>query len=213
MNLSAIQLYYHNDAGNQPALAITCGSNSMRFGYFEHDRKFLAEPKLAQQLYAPYDTLNLGKQNIYLQGNAGLKAKIEFPELLKWADSNIVINKAQLEFTPDISQSDYTNSSINPFPTRIYLEGADPTTGKPVSLIENIYAFGGTYDATNNIYAFEIPHTVATIINKKTTNTTFFASVFSSALYPERVVLGGCQSTSTTPIKIKLWYTRLKFTK
>jgi len=214
MNLSTIQLYYHNDDGVKTPQPIICGANSLRFGHFEHDYKFLAEPKLAQQLYAPNDSVkfNLGKQNIYLQGNAGLKAKIEFPELLKWADSNIVINKAQLEFVPDVSQNDYTNTTVNPFPSRLYLEGADPVTGLPATLIENVYAFGGTYDATNLHYAFQIPHSVANIFNKKTTNTAFYVSVFESALYPERVVLGGCRN-ATYPIKLKLWYTRLKFPK
>ncbi len=216
MNLSSIQLYYHNDLGTQIPLSVVCGANSLRFGRFEHDYKFVADPKLSHQLYAPYDTTvtttTSGPQNIYLQGNAGLKAKIEFPDLLKWADSNIVINKAQLEFKPDLSQSNYLNVLNNPFPSRLYLEGADPVTGLPATLVENVYAFGGLYDVTNNYFAFEIPHTVATIINKKTTSTTFFVSVFESALYPERIVLGSCKNLNY-PIKIKLWYTRLKFPK
>jgi hypothetical protein len=212
MNNSAILMYYHNDLGVQPAQPIKCGPNSLRFGHFEHDRQFLAEPNLANQLYAPYDTINAGSKNIYLQGNSGLKAKIKIPELAKWADSNIVINKAQIEFRPDQSQPDYLRTIQNPYPARIYLEGADPITGKPSTLTENVYAFGGIYDATNNMYAFEIPHTIANIINRKTTNTTFYLSVFESALYPARVVLGGCKNNPDS-IKLRLWYTRLNFHK
>ncbi len=214
MNLSAIKLYYHNSDkdGLQPALSIYCGSNSVRFGHFDHDYKFLAEPQLSQQLYSPYDPINLGKQNIYLQGLAGLKAKVEFPDLLKWADSNIVINKVELVFSPDKSNSNYYNSTLFPYPGRLYLEGVDPTTGKPTSLIENIYAFGGFYNSSTNHFTFSIPHTVTAIFNKKTINTTFFVSVYTAGLYPQRLVLGGYGNTNY-PIKIKLWYTRLTFPK
>jgi hypothetical protein len=212
MNSSQISLYYHNDNGVQPVQPIKCGPNSLRFGHFEHDRKFLAEPGLANQLYSPFDTLNLGKNNIYLQGNAGLKVKIKFPQLSTWADSNIVINKAQLEFRPDLSKSDYLNTVINPYPARLYLEGADPVTGKPATLIENLYAFGGTFDASANLYAFEIPHTIANIVKRNSTNTTFYVSIFENAIYPQRVVLGGCANT-TYPCHIRLWYTRLNFPK
>jgi hypothetical protein len=212
MNASSILMYYHNNAGIQTPQPFPCGANSLRFGHFEHDRQFLAEPKLAHQLYTPHDTITLGSQNIYLQGNAGLKAKIKFPQLLNWTDSNIVINKAELQFKPDGSQGDYLNNTTNPYPARLYLQGADPVTGLPSTLIENVYAFGGIYDATNSVYAFEIPHTLASIFNKKTTNTTFYLSVFENALYPQRVVLGG-SGNANYPIKIKLWYTRLNFPK
>ncbi len=214
MNTTALRLYYHNsaqDAQLKP-LSIYCASNSVRFGHFDHDYKFLAEPKLAQQLYSPFDTVNLGKQNIYVQGISGLKAKVAFPDLLKWQDSNIVINKAELVFSPDKSNSNYYNSTLFPYPGRLYLEGYDPTTGKPTYLIENAYAFGGFYDGNKNHFTFSIPHTVGGVINKKGISPTFFVSVYTSSLYPQRIVLGGYGNTSY-PIKIKLWYTRLTFGK
>ncbi|MGZ3861660.1 MAG: DUF4270 family protein [Bacteroidia bacterium] len=212
MNSSAILMYYHNDAGVQVPQKLRCGPNSSRYGYFEHDHQFVADPKLSKQLYPTSVGDTTTNQNIYLQGNAGLKAKIEFPSLSTWADSNVVINKASLEFMFDMSQQDYLNTTTNPYPTRLYLEGQDPVTKKPTTLIENVYAFGGSYDGTNNNYAFQIPHTIANIVNRKTTNTTFYLSVFESALYPQRVVLGSWNNT-TYPIKIKLWYTRLNFPK
>ncbi|MGZ3866897.1 MAG: DUF4270 family protein, partial [Bacteroidia bacterium] len=205
-------MYYHNDGGVQVPQKLRCGPNSSRYGYFEHDHHFVADPKLSSQLYPTSVNDTTTNQNIYLQGNAGLRAKIEFSSLATWADSNIVINKASLEFMFDMSKSDYLNSTINPYPTRLYLEGQDPVTKKPATLIENVYAFGGSYDGTNNNYAFQIPHTLANIVNRKTTNTTFYLSVFESALYPQRVVLGS-HNNATYPIKIKLWYTRLNFPK
>jgi len=184
----------------------------VRYGHYDHDYKFLAEQHLSGQIYPPYDTVNLGKQNIYLQGLTGLKAKIEFPDLLKWADSNIVINKAELVFKIDNSTADYSNATLYPRPGRLYLEGMNPATNLPTTLVENVYAFGGVYNATDQQYAFEIPHTLAQIFTKKITNTTFFVSVFTGSLFGQRVVLGGNGNTNY-PLKIKLWYTRLNFPK
>lgn len=212
MNTSSILLYYHNDAGVQPALPIKCGANSTRFGQFVHDYKFLADPNLAHQLYPLSSADTTTNQNIYLQGAAGVKAKIEFPDLMKWADSNIVVNKAELDFVPDVSRTEYTNTTMNSFPTRLYLEGYNESTGKPGTLTENVYAFGGLWDGTNNNFAFQIPHTIAQIVKGNIKKPIFYVSVFRSAIYPERVVLGGANNTAY-PIKLKLWYTRLTFPK
>ncbi len=222
MLTSKILLYYHNDDvdGYYPKLTpieISCGANSTRFGHFDHDYQFLAEQQLAQQVSAPYDTLATGpgSQNIYLQGAGGLRAKIEFPDLLNWRDSNIVINKAELSFTVDKSKSDYFNSSfpsLYPLPLKLFLEGVSPITSGPTGLIENIYAFGGTYDATTNRYAFNIPHTTAQILTRKNDNTAFYLSIFTPSIFPHRLVLGGL-ANGGAPIKLKFWYTRLKFPK
>ncbi|HXB41146.1 MAG TPA: DUF4270 family protein [Bacteroidia bacterium] len=222
MLTSNILLYYHNDDvnGHYPQLLpinIGCGANSVRFGHFDHDYHFLAEPQLAQQVSGSYDTsaTGPGKQNIYLQGAGGLRAKVEFPDLLNWRDSNIVINKAELSFTVDKSKSDYFNStfpSLYPIPVKLFLEGVSPTTSGPLGLIENIYAFGGAYDPNTNRYAFNVPHTVAQILTKKTDITAFYVSVYTPAIFPHRVVLGGYNSTEA-PVKLKFWYTRLKFPK
>jgi hypothetical protein len=212
MNQSSIQLYYHNDQGPQTPLPIVCGANSVRFGHFDHDYKYLGDPKLTQQIFPPYDTTSLGQYNIFLQGATGLKAKISFPELRHWVDSNIVINKAQLEFKIDQSQSSYSDLNLYPPPASIYLEGEDSVTKLPTALYESIYTFGGGYDATNKEYVFLIPHTVARVINRKLTDVNFYLSVYTSSLFPQRVVLGGCNSQNY-PIKLRLWYTRLKLAK
>lgn len=216
MITSSISLYYHDDENDVVApVIIYCGPNSTRFEHFSHDYQFLAEPQLSQQLYAPYDTLNLGKQNIYLQGGGGVRAKVEFPDLASWRDSNVVINKAELRMTVDQSKPDYYNRSLYPLPLRLFLEGEDAVTHKPTVLFENVLAFGGGLSSpstTQNYYSFNIPHSVTQYITKKSDNLGFFASVYSPVLFPQRVVLGGW-GNSNAPMKLRLWYTRLKFPK
>jgi len=213
---SAVLLYYHNDEKPLPSttVSITCGANSTRYGHFAHDYQFLAEPKLSQQLSPGYDTADTGpgQQNIYLQGAAGLRAKVSFPDLLNWRDSNIVINKAELSFSLDKSNPNYFDEKLYPVPLKLFLQGVDPVTGKVTDLYENVYAFGGSYNSSTNRFSFNIPHTVAQTITKKINTTAFYVSVFSPVVFPHRVVLGGWNN-GQAPIKLKLWYTRLNFTK
>jgi hypothetical protein len=211
---SSIQLYYHNDNEKPAPIEIRCGANSTRYGHFAHDYQFLAEPQLAQQLAPTFDTLAAGpgQQNIYLQGAAGLRAKIEFPDLLDWRDSNIVINKAELSFTVDKSKATYFDTKLYPVPLKLFLEGSDPSNAKPTVLIENVLAFGGNYDANTGRVSFNVPHTLWQTMTGKANITGFYVSVFSPVVFPHRMVLGGWNNGSA-PVKLRLWYTRLKFTK
>lgn len=211
---SAVLLYYHNDDQTPAPIEIKCGANSTRYGHFAHDYQFLAEPQLAQQLAPAFDTVSTGagQQNIYLQGAGGLRAKIDFPDLLNWRDSNIVINKAELSFTVDKSKATYFDSKLYPLPLKLFLEGVDPATGKPTVLVENIFAFGGGYDANTNRFSFNVPHTLWQTLTGKGNITGFYVSVFSPTVFPHRVVLGGWNN-STAPVKLRMWYTRLSFPK
>jgi hypothetical protein len=153
-----------------------------------------------------------GQQNIYVQGAAGLRAKVSFPQLINWRDSNVVINKAELMFTVDKSKPNYYDEVKYPAPLKLFLQGVHPSTGKPVGLIENILTFGGNYNTSTGRYIFNVPHTVATTITGKGDVTAFFPSVFSTAVFPHRTVLGGWNN-GQAPVKLRLWYTRLSFTK
>ncbi len=211
---SRVLLYYHNDAQSKLSpIEVFCGANSTRFGHFDHDYQFLAHPDLSQQLPPYYDTTATGpgKQNIFLQGACGVKAKLEFPDLLNWRDSNIVLNKAEMVFTVDRSNPAFFDSKLYPVPLKIFLEGESPTTGKPVNLIENIFAFGGSPDV-NYRYTFNVPHTVGQIMAKKLDVPNFYVSVYQTAVFPHRLVLGG-YANNAAPVKLKLWYTRLSFPK
>lgn len=201
-----ITLYYHNDNGAQSPIVLPCGSNSTRFSHFTHDYSNAAQA-LNSQLTSG-DTSETGNMNanIFVQGLSGVKTILKFPQLENLADSHIVINKAELVLKPDQSNTDFYNQTLHPLPGKIYLE-AD-TVNNNIPLIENPYTFGGYYEPANNNYLFEIPHTVAQIMNHRTFSTKFYVSVFNTGLFPQRLVLGG-KANSAYPIKLRLWYTRL----
>ena len=213
-NNTSITFYYHNQGSHtQTALPFYCnGSTCNRFSYFKHDYSIASQDLQHQINPKNSDTTtinnpsNKGNNDVYVQGTGGVGTVLKFPKLLQWADSNIVINKAELVLKTDRSNTDFYNLNQYPLPGRLYLEG--DTLGGPAGLIEDVYTFGGYYDLTNNQYLIEIPHTVGLIINRKTLNTKFYLTVYNGALFPERAVLGGTLN-NTYPIKLRVWYTRL----
>ena len=211
-NNTSITFYYHNQgSASQTALQFFCnGSTCNRFSYFKHDYS-IASPDLQNQINpkngdTTYSSTNKGYNNVYVQGTGGVGTVLKFPKLLQLADSNIVINKAELVLKTDRSNTDFYNLSQYPLPGRLYLEG--DTLGGPAGLVEDLYTFGGYYDLTNSEYLIEIPHTIGLIVNRKTLNTKFYLTVYNGAIFPERLVLGGT-ANNTYPIKLRVWYTRL----
>ena len=92
----------------------------------------------------------------YIQGLAGLKTKIKFPELTNLFDStNIIINKAQLKVTiKEGSQSDKLPSPKAMSMTKILSSGLFDFLEDYKS---NSKYFGGQFDDSDNSYTFNIP--------------------------------------------------------
>ena len=92
----------------------------------------------------------------YIQGLAGLKTKIKFPELTNLFDStNIIINKAQLKVT--IKEGTQSNKLPSPKAmsmTKILSSGLFDFLEDYKS---NSKYFGGQFDASDNSYTFNIP--------------------------------------------------------
>jgi hypothetical protein len=212
---SHIDFYYHfadpRYPGNQQPAQFNCdGGTCNRFSYFKHDFT-IASSDLQNQLSAQYDTTRVNAaNNLYVQGCAGVGTVLKFPNLLSWIKNkpyNITINKAELVIKTDRSNTNFYNLTTYPLPGRLYLEG--DTLGGPRGLIEDPYNFGGYYDLTNNEYLIEIPNTVSMLVNGKTTGTKFYLSEYNSALFQERLVIGGNSTTTPYPVKLRLWYTNL----
>ncbi len=162
---------------------------------------------------------------IYLQGLAGLKAKISFPYLkniLKTVGSNIVINRAELVVTP-------VPGSTIPFkaqpkitmyrndlalqPAELQDAGADPR-----SMGASI--FGGYYNSTLKNYHFIVTAYVQDLMGGKTVDYgTYIATVDTTnkstvdiASTPQtagRSIIVGTDKTSPYRIKLNIIYTKI----
>ena len=208
--MSKISIYYHNGSNaTTKKLDLTIRNNSARFNQYHHDYSF-AHPDFTQQL-PPFLNYAKGKQNLFLQGMAGSKIKIEIPYLDKFSDSGkIAVNRAELILKADKSSMFYDATKFF-VPSRAMLEGIN-SSGKTYGLsLDQAYDLTGRwgyYDVTNQEFHFPLPYTIQRMANKLETGS-FSLRIFQNHSMPSRIVLGGANNTAY-PLKLKLWYTRVE---
>jgi hypothetical protein len=181
---------------------------------------------IANQLSHP----NTPAQNIYLQGNGSLRAKISFPYLaniIKNLGSDATINRAELVVTP--VPTTYSNFfSPSPRLTLYRKDIAGQRTTVPDATYGNAFyqwvaGFGGFYDSYHTSYHFVITGYVENLMRGKIVDYgTYLAPADTAGLYtgtetistgnnivtPERVQVGGSKS-SPYRIKLNILYNRI----
>lgn len=207
--LSKISIYYHNGTNlTIKRIDLTCTSASARFNQYQHDYTNAA-PEYKQQL--DETNIALGNNNVFLQGMASSKVKIKFPNLKHFSDSGkIAINKAELVFQIDKS-STYFDGTKFALPARFALEGltaANTTFTLPVDQSYDLVGVWGLLDGSSE-YRFPISYTAQKIANGDYADFTFSMRIFQHHSNPARIVLGG-KNNATYPVKLKVWYTRIK---
>ncbi len=142
-------------------------------------------------------------QYCFIQGLGGLKTKIKFPDVLNFADSsNIIINKAQLKVT----LKENSQHALLPNPT-----GLSMTRILNTGLFDfledyksNSNHFGGSFDATDNSYTFNIPLHLQMLINGETDNGIYMVAN-DNRITPYRAMLYG-GANETNKIKLIVYY-------
>ncbi len=140
---SALYIYYHNDTEDSLFYTYPINANCARYNTFEHYDYQHAAPELRQQI-VNRDTAT-GDQIAYLQGMAGIRMRIQFPDLSPLTSlGNIAINEAKLVFeNADPDEEMY----FAPPSYVVYHYDATDTTYKYISdQFEGTLYFGGNYN-------------------------------------------------------------------
>jgi hypothetical protein len=170
---------------------------------------------------------------VYLQGLAGLRAKISFPNLLAnlrnnllKKDSDIILNRAELVVTANPG----SNIPYSPLPKismykldiahqRVLVEDANDPTVDPRA--GGISTFGGFYNKTTKEYHFIITAYLQDLLLKKTvdygtylapvdtTNTSAVDIATTPQVGARTVAVGGTSSTSPYKMKLNIIYTKI----
>lgn len=209
--LSKVSIYYHNGTNfTTKKLDLTIRSTSAKFNHYDHDYS-QASSQLTQQ-FAPTNNTALGNTNVFLQGMASTRIKINLPHIKHFSDSGrIAVNKAELIFKVDKSSTYYDATKFF-VPGRTALEGVNAAGTYSGLSLDQAYDFTGLwgyYDATNYEYHFPIPYSTQRLANGLETDLQFTLRVFQHHTNPARVVLGG-KDNASYPAKLKLWYTRVE---
>lgn len=198
---SRMVLHYHNDEKDSLSFVYGINDATARVNRFSHD---YSKTKFAANL----DKFDKQDSLIYLQTTGGLRAKIHIPTLGNWSDStNFAINQAELIFQVDSTITDL--SLFKPTP-QLVLTALDKD-GKeylPSDVAFSSTYYGGSYNATDKTYRFNIAKHMQEVIEKKKENHGFYLSTaFRTATF-NRVVLKG--TTSKTGVRLEIVYSKLK---
>jgi hypothetical protein len=163
---------------------------------------------------------------IYLQGLAGLKAKISFPYLkniLKTTGSRIIINSAELVVTPVpgstipyVAQPKLTMYQYDITRTPVLLQDASPADPRS----GGIGNFGGFYNAAKKSYHFTVTGYIQDLMDGKTVDYgTYLATVdttnkstvdyLPTLQTAGRTVVVGTDKNSPYRIRLNIMYTKI----
>ena len=159
------------------------------------------------EIEAQFNDKSRGDSLVYIQPNGGVKVKIEMPYISNW--NSVAVNKAELVF------SVYDDGSLGAYvvPDNLFILGAGANT-VITDQNEGATHFGGTYDATNKTYSFNIARYLHEILHEGRANDGIYLIIpnnlltSGSVVSANRVVLGG-PGHPTLGMKLNMIYTEL----
>lgn len=173
---------------------------STRINLYSHDYTN-ADSELKEALSNP----ETPTKYCYIQGLAGLKTKIKFPEIKNLFDStNIIINRAQLKITlKEGSQISNIPSPISMSMTKIMDSGLYDFIEDYKS---NSKHFGGSFNDADNSYTFNIPLHLQNLQKGENDNGVYMVAT-DNRITPYRAILYG-GDIDINSIQIIVYYSK-----
>ena len=201
---SRISLFYHNDDTTGQVIYFNTTVNNCscgRFSHFEHDYSVTTDVK------AQLSSSDLIQQDkIYIQPMGGVRTKISMPDIENiFAGQKVAINKAELimHAEPTAVDSPYYAHS------KLIATIADSVLGPAVmpDYYEGDSYFGGSYDATNKLYKFNIARYIQQVVNGTRENQGLYIIANSRQITVNRTQLIGGSQLLTNRMRLKITYT------
>jgi len=199
-------VYYSNDENDSLHYAYTISSAMARVNHYQHDFSKGSQTFINQVVN--HDT-TLGRERFYVQGLAGVKTIIRFPDIRKFARlGKIGVNEAKLVL-PGIDTTNYLGAPDKLSLIRI---ASDSTYTVLDDDSQGADYFGGTYNSASNSYEFRITHYIQSLIQDTTqTNYGLLLFVNNGSIQPQRFIFSGPHPKNDTLVhtKLELTYTKL----
>jgi len=212
-DLANLEIYYRAVNGSIIDTNTVTLRNSLHAAEIKHTYSTAIQTELANQ--------TTSRNTFYLQGLAGLRARISFPYLKKIIEkvgSDIVLNKAELVVTP------VPGSTIPFMPLPLIGLYRYDLAHQRISLVDasvdpRAFGIGGLYSFTTNDYHFNITAHIEDLLRGRAVdNGTFLGAVDISdrnsgngvtATTAARTFAVGSDLTSPYRIKLNIIYTKL----
>ena len=203
---SRLTLYYKNDTDTLPHSYYfdISKDNCARFSHFEHD--YSSATEITNQLNTAD---NIQQDKVFIQPMAGVRTKITMLYLSGFfKNGRVAINKAEL-ILPVEPSSVSTAFSAH---AKLVATIADSELGPVImpDYFEGASYFGGDYDATNQVYKFNIARYVQQVLNGAKKNQGLYIITNSRPTTANRVQLLGGNQTLPNHMRLKITYTPLE---
>jgi len=200
-NSSKVTVYYH-DANNQPellrSLDLIMSASGVRYTSVERDRFQAVTTGLSDALIdqeAPSEAL-------YLQTLGGYRAALRFPDLLERLEPGKVLSKAELVVP--------VRGSFHPFHTPpgtlLLFRKEDGSDVFLADQLNGVTGIGGTYDANERTYRFNITRYASQVMNGTLPNDGLVLVASSAGVSANRAILCGPEHPDT-PMRLLLTFT------
>lgn len=203
-DITKLILYYHNDDSTNIEAEFKVDNEAATQGYFEHNYTSSS----AETLIENPDTLN-GDSILFIQSNAGLKSKIEIPDIDSLGE--VIINKAELVLTID-GASDASGFEL---PQSLICLSID-SLGQNAFIADQFESsgyYGGSKTSvtingqSTTQYHFNLAYHIQELVNKEKENRGLYILTFPSSEIADQLILKGNQSSG---IELNLTYTKIK---
>ena len=196
---SRVELYYHNNDDTSSVILTMNNAGSVHTS-FEHEFPAAITTAIA-------DSTVEGANRLYVQSMAGLRMRLEIPQLRDLRDlGDVAITKAELVIPIDETEvTDYD------YPSSMFVTGINEDGGSVIVVdqFESSDYYGGVFNADNGEYVFNIARHLQSILNSPEepdfglyvvnagNSTNARRGVFNGPAYPD----------STKAMKLRMTYT------
>lgn len=192
---TCMRVYYHNDTDTL-FYDFGISSSDVWVNHYTHD-------------YTGHENIFNDNRRLYVQGSAGTKVWLKFPNIKEWADAqngSVIINEAKLVLTGAVS-----DTAIYTPPASLILvgekySGSDTTYVYLPDQYEGASYFGGSYDATEGKMWFRISEYIQKLVKYGTFQDLdgIYINVSSSSTVARRWAFFGTNDAVADSLRLRL---------
>lgn len=207
---SYMRVYYHNDYDTS-FYNFNVSDKYVRFNHFDHDYS------VAQAPITFNDTAN--NPYLYVQSTAGVRTRIQFPNLAKWAEdknTNILVNEAKLILTGVTGSVNGVDNDTVTFTPPVQLVAAKANGDGSYSILPDQFVgtnyFGGYYDPDTDQVWFRISEYIQDLIlsGSNAEDYGIYIYTYAGAYNAKRWIFGGPDNEDPTKkVRLEIVYSQI----
>lgn len=206
--VTQLQVYYRETPdANQMRYYFYITSEDVYFNQYLHDYT-LGSPEFVQQVLD--GQTELGQQQLYLQSMGGVRCKLNFTDVLEWAEGleeegcHLIINEAKLILPFGGAEGDTLLAS----PTTLALLNImnDTTTSLLPDYLEGTSFYGGSYSSEKNNVTFRVSEYLQGLVLGTLTSQGLYLSIAGASFNAQRWVVAGPESSGEEKLRCEIKY-------